>query len=348
MVILNAFSGKKNDSNEIHYKNVKEWIMKRNSVRLAIFSLVIFLVFVNLVKSQSSSSNESILAKKFNLAGERSQEIQYFLMESKLINYALDGTRIGTDIYRLRLKCVPAQIAGKEGDEYTCLRFTFQKGDDLEKAIPALENWTYVFKQAGIDEKGQVFGIDHGKFENLVDTDGNALTPDKAYHVYNTFIDFHSFSNVFAEPTPTGNGIQDLKKIGQKIVHEAAFSEPPVNLGSNISEGSFFKNGEITLEFKGLSVVNGRPCALIEYDSGESSFKTIMKPASNIEIQTVGSSHYKGDIYKDLATNWVQKITMNEIVISETTLPMPPNKINSVIERNIIIRNISQKEFGSN
>ena len=117
---------------------------------------------------------------------------------------------------------------------------------------------------------------------------------------------------MFAESTTEGNGIQNLKKIGQKIVHAAAFSEPPVNLGSNVSEGSFFKNGEITLEFKGLSVVNDRQCALLEYDSGESSFKIIMEPMPNMEIQTVGSSHYQGDIYKDLATNWVQKITMNE------------------------------------
>lgn len=318
--------------------------MKSKSVKLAIFSFVTFFVFVNVIEAQLPS----ILDKKFDLAGEHSQETQYYLMESKLITYALDGTRVGTDIFRLRLKCVPAKVAGKEGDEYTCVRLTLQQGDALEAAIPALENWTYVFKQAGIDEKGQVFGIDHSKFENLVDINGNLLPPDKAYHVYNAFIDFHGFCNVFAERVPDGKGIQDLTKIGQKIVHAAAFSEPPVNLGNNISEGSFFKNGEITLEFKGLSVVNGKHCALVEYDSGESSFKMIMKPMPNMEIQTVGSSHYKGDIYKDLATNWVQKVTLIEFVVSETTLPMPPNKINSVIERNIIIRNVNENEFRGN
>jgi hypothetical protein len=64
-----------------------------------------------------------------------------------------------------------------------------------------------------------------------------------------------------------------LKKIGDKIVHAAAFSEPKLNLA-----GSFFKNGEITLEFKGLSRVNGKSCALIGYDSGESSFKMVVNP----------------------------------------------------------------------
>jgi hypothetical protein len=67
-----------------------------------------------------------------------------------------------------------------------------------------------------------------------------------------------------------------------------------------------------------------------------------------MEIRTIGSSHYFGDIYKDLATQWVQKVTMAELVVSETTLPMPLNKINSVIERNIVIWNVSEDEFAAN
>jgi hypothetical protein len=304
--------------------------------------LGVLLIFVNVAAAQSIRLDA--LNKEFNLAGAHSQQTQYFMMESKLIIYALDGKRLGTDIYRLHLKCVPAKLAKKAGDEYTCSRFTVQQGEAAETAIPAMANWTYVFKGTDQDEKGQVLGIDHGKFENLIDASGKALPIDKTYHVYNAFIDFHAFCNVFADPT-AGNGIQNLKKIGQKIVHAAAFSEPPVNLGNNIAAGSSFKNGEITLEFKGVSLVNGKPCALLEYDSGESSFKMIMKPMPDMEVRTIGSSHYFGDIYKDLATQWVQKVTMTELVVSETTLPMPPNKINSVIERNIAIRNVSEGEF---
>ena len=318
--------------------------MKNRSVKSTIICFVTIISLLDTIEAQTSS----ILGQEFDLAGEPAQESQYFMMESRLISYALDGKRIGTDIFRLQLKCVPAKIAGKEGDEYTCVRFTVQQGNNPEAEIPVLKNWKYLFYEAGIDDQGQVFGIDHSKFENLTDSNGNAIPPDKSYHVYNAFIDFHSFCNVFAAKAPEGSGIQNLTKIGQKIVHSAAFTEPPVNLGSNISEGSYFKNGEITLEFKGLSVVNGSSCALIEYDSGESSFKMIMNPMPNMEVQTTGSSHYKGDIYKDLKTNWVQKATMIEFVISETTLPMPPNKINSVNERQIIIRNVSEKEFDLN
>jgi len=43
----------------------------------------------------------------------------------------------------------------------------------------------------------------------------------------------------------------------------------------------------------------------------------------------------------------VQKVTMTELVMSETILPMPPNKFNAVIERNIVIRNVSEGEFAT-
>jgi len=268
-------------------------------------------------------------------------------MESKLLNYALDGTRVGLDIFRIRLKCVPAKLAGTKGDEYTCTKFTVQLGDEPEVEIPALKNWTYVFKipPTGVDKKGQTLGIDHAPFENLVEANNKAIPPDKAYHVYNAFIDFHGFCNIFAERVEGAAGIQDLKSIGQRIVHAAAFTEAPVNVGSNVSKGSTFKNGEVTMELKGISRVAGATCALVGYDSGESSFQMIVNPMPNMEIRTKGSSHYMGDIYIDLATNWVRKATLGEFVVTEVTLPMPPNKVNVVIERDILIRNVTAEEF---
>jgi hypothetical protein len=112
------------------------------------------------------------------------------------------------DTYRLRLKCMPRSEAG---DEYSCARFTWQRNGGVEATIPSLKNWTYVFKAAG-DEKGQLFGIDRGIFDSIVDSSGKIVPADKAYHVYNVFIDFHTFCNVFAERTAAGRGIQGLEK----------------------------------------------------------------------------------------------------------------------------------------
>jgi len=301
---------------------------------------------VCLAAGESKRMDDSILRQTFDFAGARSPQPQLFEMETTVITYAPDGKRVNTDVLRLQLKCTPARMTGKDADEYTCVRFAVKFGDAPEVAVPALANWMYLFKATpeGVDEKGQVFGIDHAKFEKLLDANGQPLPVDKAYYVYNAFIDFHGFCNAFAEPTTGGKGIQDLKSIGDKIVHAASFTEPPVNLGSGIAKGSTFKNGEVTLELKGLSIVDGAPCAIVAFDSGQSSFQMLMNPVPNMEVRAVGASHYKGDLHIDLATRWPRKVTMDELVVAEITMPMLANKVNPVIERNTIIRNVTVKD----
>ena len=83
----------------------------------------------------------------------------------------------------------------------------------------------------------------------------------------------------------------------------------------------------------------------MEYDSGESSFYMLTKPMANMEVSTKGSSHYWGDIYKDLTTGWIQKAVLHELVVSETTVTGMSNKIPSVIERTININNVKQISF---
>ena len=290
---------------------------------------------------------DSILGGTFDLGGLRANDPQRFDMETRVITYAPNGDRVETDVYRLELTWTPGSatagpVTADGAGQYTCNRFSVQFGAGPEVEIPALAGWTHLFKP-GLDEKGQVFGVDHARFENLVDANGQPLPVGTAYFVYNSFIDFHGFCDVFPRPTAEGKGVQDLTHIGQRIVHAAAFSEAPVSLGTGIKEGSTFRNGEITLEFKGLSLVDSAACAILAYDSGESSFPMLMEPMPNMEVSTVGSSHYYGDIHIDLATRWARKITMGEMVVSETTVPGLANKVDAAIERNLMIRNTTKR-----
>ncbi|MEO7766498.1 MAG: hypothetical protein ABIS01_03690 [Ferruginibacter sp.] len=315
--------------------------MKRLFFYKIITAILLFVPQVYLYAQQRPAVDNALL-RQFNLVPAHDRDTQNYFMESKLLKYDLDGTRKGWDVYRLYLQCVPQKNSVK-GDEYTCTRFTVQLNNSPEVSIPSLANWEYFFSVNAKDEKGQLFGIDHSKFDQLVDEKGKALAIENTYHVYNAFIDFHSM-NVFAEKPDTGKGIQDLKRIGQKIIHGASFSQPTVSLGSKVADGSYFKNGEITLEFKGVSLVNNKTCAILEYDSGESSFTMVVKPMANMEVKTKGSSHYQGDIYKDLNGGWIQRATMRELVVSETVVP-GFDKINSVIERNITINNVAKNGF---
>jgi hypothetical protein len=289
----------------------------------------------------------SLLKGPFDLGASRSGQVHYFRQETRFVHIGFDGKRTGAEIYILKLKCLPAAMSGKAGDEYTCREFRLRINDGPELTVPSLAGWSYVFtlQPEGKDEKGQVLGIPHAKFEGLADSRGNKLAVGVAYAVYNNFIDFHSFNDVFARPAAGGPGIQDLKNIGQRIIHAAAFSEPPVNLGAGIKEGSVFRNGEVSLEFKGLSTIDGAACALVGYDSGESTLKMIMPVGPDKDIVTVGGSEYKGDLFIDLATRWVRKVTMDEFVVTETTVPGPAPKIDAYTVRHLLMRMISQEEF---
>jgi len=297
--------------------------------------LVAFLLLSNFAFTQDPSVQKA-LATSFNLGGDHAKQPQEFIMRSEVWKMGPDGKRLDTTTYSVHLR----SAAVADGDEFTCVRFTIRFGNNNEISIPSLAGWKYVYRNTTNyrDEKGQVLGIDHAPFENLKDSSGKSLAPENAYMTYNVFVDFHSMF-VFAERTPSGKGIQDLHRVADKIVHYSAYSTPPVNLGKDIKEGSVFRNGEITLEFKGLGTVNNKSCALLGYDSGVSSFTMLMQYTPTMEVNTNGSSHYWGDIYKDLQSGWIQNATLHEIVVSETVVGS--NKVHGVIERNILIRNVA-------
>ena len=307
----------------------------------------ISLLLITWLTPQIFSQYHTIFDNDFDFSGKRTVDEKHFIQETIMVNYLPDGTRTGNDTLKMFLSCKPNDNNDNPVYTYTCEKFVVKFGESRVVEIPALKGWRYTYDSgaSGIDDKGQVFGIDHTKFENLVDNLGNPIQQSSSYLIYNSFIDFHGFCNVFSEPFDYPGTIKDITRMNQKIIHMASNSEPPVNLGSNIEKGSYFRNGEVTLALIGLSKVNNSLCAMINYDSGESSFKMKMKPMPNMEIDVVGSSHYKGIIYKNLSTNWVEKVSMEEFVLSETKLPMPPNKINSAVERLLTISNVDKQKF---
>jgi hypothetical protein len=324
---------------------IKGEIMKKLIIGIALMTA--FFLSSGIAQQKTPAELSPYLKGPFDLAGNRTPQVQYFRQETQFIHIGFDGKRTGIETYIVKLKCVPAALSGKGGDEYTCGEFQLRINDGQVVTIPSLAGWSYLFGLAGTgtDDKGQVFGIPHAKFENISDSSGNKLVPGIRYAVYNNFIDFHGFCDVFARPSAGGKGIQDLQNIGQRIVHAASFSEPPVNLGSGIKEGSVFRNGEVTLEFKGVGVVDNAVCAIVGYDSGESTLRMIMPLGADKDMETVGGSEYKGDLYIDLATRWVRKVVMDEFVITETRMPGPAPKIDAYTVRHLLMRMISKEEF---
>ncbi len=298
-------------------------------------------------ESKTKSAAESILQDTYNLAAERPMESRYYCMETKVIYLGEDGTRTIPITLRLLLTCSPAGQSPQDGYRYTCAKLVIQRENEPEVHIPALDGWSYLFRRADdgtFNHGGLIYGIDHGRFQGLKDDQGNTLPPEGAYGMYNMFIDFHAFCNQFAQRTMMKKGIQDLERIGQKIVHESAFSEPTLQLSGNISEDSYFKNGEVTLEFKGLSIVDEVACAIVRFDSGDSSFKLDVNPTPEMKIKTVGAAHYWGDLHIELESKWVRKVEMGEMTVSKVTLGNQKD-IKAVMERRTTISAMDKDQF---
>ena len=135
----------------------------KNSLKKQVDCLVYLYLILFPLFGYSQISNINLLNQEFNLSGNHSQEIQFFELESKMVTLALDGKRMGTDIFRLHLKYFPAKNSGKELEKYTCIRFTLQLSASPEVEIPGLANWTYILNDTVGNKKGQVaFGIDKG------------------------------------------------------------------------------------------------------------------------------------------------------------------------------------------
>lgn len=281
----------------------------------------------------------------FNLPIDRKSETMYFSMQTEFVHMGFNGRRTETETYFLTLRCIPAASLGKKHDQYTCREFYLRLNSEDVVTIPALRLWEYELDpMSGLDGKAPVFGVPHNRFEGIIDSRGNKLSPDIRYAIYNNFIDFHALNDALSRPL-FGRGIEQLKTVGDRIVHPAAFTEAPVNLGSAVMPGSVYRNGEVTLELKGISVVDNTLCALIGYDSGESTLKMIMASPDGANVLTEGGSEYKGDIYIEFETGWVRKVTLDESIVTETEAANCDVKVKGYTVRHLLLRLISQEEY---
>jgi len=281
-----------------------------------------------------------------DLSIDRKSETQYYHMQTQFVRIGFDGERTGIETYLLRLRCIPAALSGKNLDEYTCREFGVQLGEDSLATLPALRLFTYQFDyRSGVGGKGPMFGIPQEPFEGLKDHRGNQLAPNICYATYNSFVDFHALSDVLPRPLKHIKGIEELKSIGDRIVYPGAFAEAPVSLKGVVRPGSVFRNGELALELKGISLVDNRPCALVNYDSGESTLRMAFIQGKSEDVVMEGGSEYAGDLYIDLESGWVRRVTLNEFVVTQSNTASQPNKIPGYTVRHILLRLISQQDF---
>jgi hypothetical protein len=270
--------------------------------------------------TEKSHVDINMLVQKIDLDGERSDRTQLYIAQHEVVSYASNGRQKRVDSYSLHMMCEPGNRSVGEADRYTCRKFSLKMDGDSEVLIPSLAGWSYDFStkaltSEGLDSEGLMLGIPHDKFENMTDDTGATLSIEAQYQVYSAFIYFHSWCNMLAE-----QGARGLKKIGDVIVNDESSLEHPINLGSKFLEGSKFIHGIETLAFKGLSVVDGASCAILSADERGGGYVMHMKPMPVLQVKTVGATRFSGDIYIDLTSLWVKKVTASVTDITQTTM----------------------------
>ena len=289
---------------------------------LTLVNVIILAAVIFMVVGFEAEGGESILTQQYDLGKKRSLEPQYYYMDVEIITRASDGSRANVETYSMRLMVKPGNLSAGKTDRWTCAWFALKIGEGPEVTVPAMEGWSYDFNRGvGIDDHGQVLGIPHAKFESLTDNKGKKLDALVGYQVYNQFVQFHAYVDGFAAPAlDGGKGIQDLKRIGDRIVFVGFPEDFPLDVGLIIKEGSIYKGGEETLEFKGLSVVDSKPCVLLGVDGGEGLYTMVIEVMPNVNANTVGGTRYFGDIYVDLASMWLKKAEITVVDVTETSI----------------------------
>ncbi|MHB8078207.1 MAG: hypothetical protein ACYDIE_03000 [Candidatus Krumholzibacteriia bacterium] len=277
------------------------------------------------------------------LTGVPAPGTHYYRLTTDFITVEPDGRRHRPDVYDVWIEYAVLP----DGEALlTCRRFDLRPGEAAAVSIPALRDWSYRprLTDSGLDEQGRIFGIDQAKFAGLADAHGAALSQGAAYCVFNSFVDFHSFTEVFARRAD-GGGIQDLRQAGQRIVHAASRREAPISLNDFAAPGSNFRLGEVTLALTGVLELDGQPCALIRYDSGDCALAMTLQPAPQVTLAVSGSSHFFGDLCVDLAAQTVRRADLAEFVVQETSGAVLPQPIRTVVERQLVLRDLPREEF---
>ena len=301
------------------------------------------------MSNKKDARDLGILTQNYDLSRERSKEPHFYLVQHEVVTHASNGKRKAVDMYKMRLMCKPGdRAAGETADKYTCVNFSVKRKDTPEVTIPSLDGWSYAFSkqllnEKGLDSQGQMMGIPHAKFEKLTDSTGAKLPIELPYQIYSAFTYFHTCCNELSEPDRFRNGIQDLKRIGDKSVSNISY-ELPIDLGDNILKGSTYKTGETTLEFKGLGTVDDTACAVVSYEEVGGSWTTYIKVMPLMTVKSVGGTQIRADIYIDLVSLWVKKTTYIVTDITRTTLFGIPVDISTIVTTHTI-KAVPEAEF---
>lgn len=240
----------------------------------------------------------------FDLGSAPVQKPRYYEAETRIFQFGPGGRRNLQATTRLHLQVGWKGEGAQAPRHYTCGRFAMSYGKaKQESTIPALAGWSY---QLDDSDPAVVFGIPHDRFKGLVDDAQRPIGPMEAMNVWCGFIDFHAALDSLLK-----DGAKALRRVGDHATVERG-QKAPLDFEGVLPKGAVFHIGDLAFHFDGIGRGENGPCALIRFDAGDSTIKI---PTGEKSSLSAGHSRYRGAIWVDLATRWMERCDWEEVVL---------------------------------
>lgn len=146
--------------------------------------------------------------------------------------------------------------------------------------------------------------------------------------------------------TEVHGSISQIKKIGDRVTSPGAHQTGGWDLPSFITD-SKFTNGDYDTQFVGLSVVDGKTSAVLEYINSDSRLSSKIEMTPKLIFDQDGTSNFWGHIFVDLESGKLTRGDLYEYVVA-LIKGVPHLSSMRVFERRYIeIARITKDQFGS-
>jgi len=144
--------------------------------------------------------------------------------------------------------------------------------------------------------------------------------------------------------TETHGSISRIKKIGDRVSTPGAHQGGDWDFQPLVTD-STFANGDYDTIFTGLSLVDGKTCAVLEYINADSRVSSKMQVTPKMLFDQDGTSNFWGHIYVDLESGKLLKGDLYEYVLVQIEGP-PFSTPMRLFERRLIeIEKITKNEY---
>ncbi|MGD8537513.1 MAG: hypothetical protein PVI66_02220 [Candidatus Aminicenantes bacterium] len=281
---------------------------------------------------------ETLLTKEYDLSlNEQEGDVDYFRM--KTIYY--HGDHLGTMKDRDEVLGAFQREVLKSGRESYIVKCTWK--DVRLGHSPSLKEEIKEWKSLAFAE-GFMYEIDLCKPDFVLSSVDHTNIPKtlEGMRFWVKLMDAHAQFELLR--TETHGSISRIKKIGDRVSTPGAHQEggwdfPPLVTDSN------FANGDYDTLFTGLSLIDGKTCAILEYINADSRLSSKMQVTPKMFFDQDGTSNFWGHIYVDSETGKLIKGDLYEYVIVQIE-GIPLSDPMRLFERRIIeIEKITQEEY---